>query len=51
MRCLILLLLSPLTERCLFPDNTPASLLRVSDRRFTEELTDALCRYLDQEGD
>jgi AcrR family transcriptional regulator len=47
-RCLVLLLLSPLTERCLFPDNTPASLLRVSDRRFTEELTDALCRYLDR---
>ena len=44
--CFVLLLLSPLTERCLFPENTPASTLRMSDRRFVDELSDALCRYL-----
>ena len=45
-RCFVLLLLSPLTERCLFPDNSPASTLRISDRRFVAELSDALYRYL-----
>ena len=45
-RCLVLLLLSPLTERCLFPENTPAATLGMSDRRFVAELSDALYRYL-----
>ncbi len=45
-RCFVLLLLSPLTERCLFPDNTPASTLAMSDRRFVAEHTEALTRYL-----
>lgn len=45
-RCFVLLLLSPLTERCLFPDNTPAASLRISDRRFASELTEALYHYL-----
>ena len=45
-RCFILLLLSPLTERCLFPENSPASTLGMSDRRFVAELSDALYRYL-----
>ena len=44
--CFILLLLSPLTERYLFPENTPASVLPMSDRRFVIELSEALCRYL-----
>lgn len=47
-RCFILLLLSPLNERCLFPDNTPASTLRMSNRRFVEELSQALYCYLSQ---
>ena len=46
LHCFVLLLLSPLTERCLFPDNTPASTLRLSDKRFVEELGEALQRYL-----
>ncbi len=50
MRCFVLLLLSPLTERCVFPDNTPASTLRLSDRRFTAELAEALFRYLGQDA-
>jgi len=45
-RCFILLLLAPINERCLFPENTPASTLRMSDRRFADELTEALYRYL-----
>jgi AcrR family transcriptional regulator len=45
-RCFILLLLSPLNERCLFPDNTPASSLRMSNRRFVEEVSHALYCYL-----
>jgi AcrR family transcriptional regulator len=45
-RCFILLLLSPLTERCLFPENSPASTLGMSDRRFVAELSAALYRYL-----
>jgi AcrR family transcriptional regulator len=45
-RCFVLLLLSPLTERCLFPENSPASTLSMSDRRFVTELSDALYRYL-----
>ena len=44
--CFVFLLLSPLTERCLFPDNTPAATLPMSDRQFIAELSDALCRYL-----
>jgi hypothetical protein len=46
----VLLLLSPLTERSLFPDNTPARSLRLSDRRFAEELAEALFRYLAQDA-
>jgi AcrR family transcriptional regulator len=49
-RCFVLLLLSPLTERCLFPENTPASSLRMSDRRFSEELGAALYAYLTQDA-
>jgi AcrR family transcriptional regulator len=49
-RCFVLLLLSPLTERSLFPDNTPARSLRLSDRRFAEELAEALFRYLAQDA-
>lgn len=45
-RCFVLLLLAPINERCLFPGNTPASVLRMSDRRFADELADALFRYL-----
>lgn len=45
-RCFVLLLLAPINERCLFPDNTPASVLRMSDRRFADELSDALYQYL-----
>jgi len=45
-RCFVLLLLSPVNERCLFPDNTPASTLRMSNRRFVDELSKALCCYL-----
>ncbi len=45
-RCFVLLLLAPMTERCLFPDNTPASTLTMSDRQFVAELTQALYRYL-----
>ncbi|MGD2033147.1 MAG: TetR/AcrR family transcriptional regulator [Gammaproteobacteria bacterium] len=47
-RCFILLLLSPLTERCLFPDNTPASALATPEDVFVEEITEALFRYLGQ---
>ena len=45
-RCFVLLLLSPLTERCLFPDNSPASALTMPDERFVEELSEALFLYL-----
>lgn len=45
-RCFVLLLLAAITERCLFPDNTPSSALRMTDRRFSEELSEALYRYL-----
>jgi AcrR family transcriptional regulator len=45
-RCFVLLLLTPLTERCLFPDNSPASTLTLSDRRFVAELSTALHAYL-----
>lgn len=45
-RCFVLLLLSPLTERCLFPDNTPASVLAMPDEHFVEEMSEALCLYL-----
>jgi AcrR family transcriptional regulator len=44
--CFVLLLLSPLTERYLFPENTPASVLPMSDRRFVTELSEALCKVL-----
>lgn len=45
-QCFVLLLLTPMTERYLFPDNTPASALVMSDRQFVQELTEALYRYL-----
>ncbi len=50
-RCFLLLLLSSLTERCLFPDNTPASALAMPEDQFLEEITEALSRYLNQADD
>ncbi len=44
--CFVLLLLSPLSERYLFPENTPAAVLPMTDRQFVTELSEALCRYL-----
>ncbi len=48
-RCFVLLLLTPVNERCLFPDNTPASTVTLSDRRFVTELSGALYAYLTSE--
>jgi hypothetical protein len=46
----VLLLPGPPSERCLFPDHTPASSLRLSDRRFTAELAEALFHCLVQDA-
>jgi hypothetical protein len=45
-RCFVLLLPGPPSERCLFPDHTPASSLRQSDRRLTAEPVEAVFRCL-----
>ncbi|MDH3903783.1 MAG: TetR/AcrR family transcriptional regulator [Xanthomonadales bacterium] len=45
-RCLILILITTINERFLFEKNTPSSILKLDEKVFIRELTNALKAYL-----